>query len=105
MANKRAFNILCEQPETIAAYLVPRMRTVVARGGKKRYIRYLTPTRAFWFLLMAPLRMRRFFDSEGTLHCVLPSILASAMFVHRSICALIQTGRSARTLSHPPARF
>lgn len=64
-ANKRAFNILCEQPETIAAYLVPRMRTVVARGDKKRYIRYLTPARALWFLLMAPLRMRRFFDWEG----------------------------------------
>lgn len=54
------------------------MRTVVARGGKKRYIRYLTPARALWFLLMAPLRMRRFFDSEGELHRLLPS----PMFVY-----------------------
>ena len=33
MQNKRVFNILCEQPETVAAYLVPRMRTVVARNS------------------------------------------------------------------------
>ncbi len=65
--NKRAFNILCEQPETVAAYLVPRMRTVVARGGRQRYIRYLTPARALWFFLNAPLRMRRFFDGEGAM--------------------------------------
>lgn len=64
-ANKRAFNILCEQPETIAAYLAPRMRTVVARDGRQQYIRYLTPGRALWFLLMAPLRIRRYFDDEG----------------------------------------
>lgn len=63
--NKRAFNILCEQPETVAAYLVPRIRTVVARGDRRRYIRYLTPTRVLWFFLMAPLRMRRFFDGDG----------------------------------------
>lgn len=65
--NKRAFNILCEQPETVAAYLVPRMRTVVARGGRQRYIRYLTPARALWLFLNAPLRMRRFFDGEGAM--------------------------------------
>lgn len=27
-ANKQIFNVLCEQPETVAAFLVPRARTV-----------------------------------------------------------------------------
>lgn len=63
--NKQVFNILCEQPETVAAYLVPRMRTIVARNNNAQYIKYLTPLRALWFFLNAPFRVRRFFDAEG----------------------------------------
>jgi chlorophyll(ide) b reductase len=32
--NKQIFNVLCEQPETVAAFLVPRARTVA--GGSLR---------------------------------------------------------------------
>lgn len=63
--NKQVFNILCEQPETIAAYLVPRVRTVAARSVRSSYIKYLTTTRALSFFLSAPARAGRYFDSGG----------------------------------------
>ena len=59
------FNILCEQPETVAAFLVPRVRTTVAKQAPSSYIRFLTPQRAIASLLMAPFRTRRFFDGKG----------------------------------------
>ncbi len=59
------FNILCEQPETVAAFLVPRVRTVAARREAGRYIRYLTLARALERFLTAPMHANRFFDSEG----------------------------------------
>ena len=65
LANKRAFDILCEQPETTAAFLAPRIRTVVARGLRDTYVRYLTPSAALWRFLTAPSRMGRFFDADG----------------------------------------
>jgi NADP-dependent 3-hydroxy acid dehydrogenase YdfG len=40
--NKQVFNVLCEHPETAAAYLVPRVRSVVARQSSMEYIRVLT---------------------------------------------------------------
>lgn len=40
--NKQFFNVICEHPETAAAFLVPRVRTVVARQESSTYIRYLT---------------------------------------------------------------
>ena len=71
--NKAFFNILCEQPETVAAYLVPRMRSVWAwsrrwgsywnRNGT--YIKYLTPLTAVWRFLRWPLLQGRFFDADG----------------------------------------
>lgn len=64
-ANKQAFNILCEHPETVAAFLVPRARSVVARGQVGAAIRYLTPARALAKLLTAPLNIGKYFDSEG----------------------------------------
>ena len=64
-ANKQVFNILCEQPETVAAYLVPRVRTVVARGGGGQYIKYLTLPRALARFMTAPLRANRYFDRQG----------------------------------------
>ncbi|PSC70796.1 chlorophyll b reductase [Micractinium conductrix] len=62
---KQAFNILCEHPETVAAFLVPRVRSVVARGQSGAAIRFLTPARAVGKLLAAPLHMGRYFDSDG----------------------------------------
>lgn len=44
-AQNQVFNILCEHPETVAAFLVPRARSVVARGASSTAIRYLTPLR------------------------------------------------------------
>jgi chlorophyll(ide) b reductase len=63
--NKAAFNILCEHPEVVAAYLVPRARSAVARGAGGATIRYLTPARALGRLLTAPWRLGRFFDAAG----------------------------------------
>ncbi|KAL6769201.1 NYC1 [Auxenochlorella protothecoides x Auxenochlorella symbiontica] len=63
---KAAFNVLCEQPETVAAHLVPRMRALAARrsaGGQ--YLRYLTPARVLACFLAAPLRRGRYFDPAG----------------------------------------
>jgi len=59
------FNILCEHPETVAGFLVPRLRSVVARGLGGTYVKYLTPASAMWRLLTAPARIGRFFDSAG----------------------------------------
>jgi chlorophyll(ide) b reductase len=38
-ANKQAFNILCEHPETVAAFLVPRVRSAVSCGLTGTYAR------------------------------------------------------------------
>ena len=65
--NKKVFNILCEHPETVAAYMVPRVRTVVARGNTGSYIRYLTIPRALLRFVTAPLNANRYFDSAGAL--------------------------------------
>lgn len=62
---QQVFNILCEHPETVAAFLVPRARSVVARGDRGAAIRYLTPARVLSKLLAAPLRAGRYFDSNG----------------------------------------
>ncbi len=62
---EQVFNILCEQPETVAAFLVPRIRTVVARKEAQRYIRYLTVWSALTRFITAPLRAQRFFDADG----------------------------------------
>lgn len=59
------FNVLCEQPETVAAFLVPRIRTTVARQSASSYIRFLTPQRAIVRLLTAPFNLGRFFDLQG----------------------------------------
>lgn len=61
----QVFNILCEHPETVAAYLVPRARSVVARGDAGTAIRYLTPARVLAKLAAAPLRAGRYFDRDG----------------------------------------
>ncbi|GLI58802.1 hypothetical protein VaNZ11_000568 [Volvox africanus] len=64
-ANKQAFNILCEHPETVAAFLVPRIKSAVARDSSGTYTRYLTPTSVLMRLATAPARLGRFFDGAG----------------------------------------
>ena len=64
--NKRAFNVLCEQPETVAAFLVARIRSVIAREEEFAKIEYLTPWRALMRLLKAPFNIKgRFFDFQS----------------------------------------
>lgn len=61
----QAFNILCEHPETVAAFLVPRIKSAVARDVSGTYTRFLTPGSALYRLATAPARLGRFFDKEG----------------------------------------
>ncbi|KAK9809547.1 hypothetical protein WJX73_000350 [Symbiochloris irregularis] len=63
--HKAVFNVLCEQPETVAAFLVPRIRTTVARQSSSSYIRFLTPQRAVVRFLTSPFNLGRFFDLQG----------------------------------------
>lgn len=62
LANKQAFNIICEQPETVARALVPRMRAVRGTG---KAVSYLTPPRIILAIAMAWVRRGRWFDEEG----------------------------------------
>ena len=54
------------QPETVAAYLVPRVRTVVARKSLSTYIKYLTIPRALGKFLTAPTKANKYFNKQGT---------------------------------------
>ena len=65
LENLKVFNILCEQPETVAAYLVPRARSAVAHGRSGLYIKYLTPVRAAMKFLAAGFTMNKYFDKNG----------------------------------------
>lgn len=59
---KAAFNALCEQPETVAAELVPKVRRVRGSGVQ---LDYLTAGRAVLRLLSLPFVQGRFFDGAG----------------------------------------
>eukprot|EP01116_Phalansterium_solitarium_P019125 TRINITY_DN5255_c0_g2_i1.p2 TRINITY_DN5255_c0_g2~~TRINITY_DN5255_c0_g2_i1.p2 ORF type:complete len:324 (-),score=90.74 TRINITY_DN5255_c0_g2_i1:8-979(-) len=58
----RVFNILAEEPTTVAQWLVPTMR---ATTGSGTYPRYLTPLGAAWRFMTFWTRANRFFDSRG----------------------------------------
>lgn len=60
--SKRVFNILAERPETVAQFLVERVRAVQGTG---RYIRFLTRSKAAWRFATAWRRKNRFFDEVG----------------------------------------
>ncbi|XP_002988833.2 probable chlorophyll(ide) b reductase NYC1, chloroplastic [Selaginella moellendorffii] len=60
--NKKMFNIICEQPETVARDLVPKMRRVKGTG---KAIEYLTPPRIILAIITAWLHRGRWFDEEG----------------------------------------
>ena len=53
------------QPETVAAYLVPRVRTVVARKAMFTYIKYLTIPRALVKFMSAPTKANKYFNKQG----------------------------------------
>ena len=68
----------------MAAFLVPRARTVAARGQTGRYIKFLTLPRAMLRFLTAPLHSNRFFDGQGmgrasALHLPCWNVLASML--------------------------
>ncbi|EFJ51061.1 hypothetical protein VOLCADRAFT_103703 [Volvox carteri f. nagariensis] len=87
-ANKQAFNILCEHPETVAAFLVPRIKSAVARDVSGTYTRYLTPTSALLRLATAPSRLGRFFDGSG--QPVYPSERDRILGRHAKVTARLQ---------------
>ncbi|CAI5468492.1 unnamed protein product [Closterium sp. Yama58-4] len=62
VANKQAFNIVGEHPETVARVLVPQMRTVKGTGST---VSYLTPPRIVLAILSAWMRRGRWFDLQG----------------------------------------
>lgn len=62
LQNKQVFNIICEQPETVAQALVPGLRTVKGTG---KAVNYLTPPRIILAILNAWFRRGRWFDKEG----------------------------------------
>lgn len=62
LQNKQVFNIVCEQPETVARALVPKLRAV---KGTAKAVNYLTPPRIILALVTAWLRRGRWFDKEG----------------------------------------
>lgn len=57
--------LMTVQPETVAAYLVPRVRTVVARKSLSTYIKYLTIPRALGKFLTAPTKANKYFNKQG----------------------------------------
>ncbi|CAI5985706.1 unnamed protein product [Closterium sp. NIES-65] len=62
VANKQAFNIVGEHPETVARVLVPQMRTVRGTGST---VSYLTPPRIVLAILSAWMRRGRWFDQQA----------------------------------------
>uniref|UniRef100_A0A7S0LRK4 Uncharacterized protein n=1 Tax=Coccolithus braarudii TaxID=221442 RepID=A0A7S0LRK4_9EUKA len=52
----RIFNILADNPDTVAAWLVPRIRGAEGNGS---YIKYLTPADAIWRFVTSPWRSNR----------------------------------------------
>jgi hypothetical protein len=59
------FNIICEQPETVAQALVPGLRTVKGTG---KAVNYLTPPRIILAILNGWFRRGRWFDQEVGVH-------------------------------------
>ncbi|MFW9928600.1 MAG: SDR family oxidoreductase [Candidatus Thorarchaeota archaeon] len=62
---RRIFNILAEEPRTVANFLVPRMKRITGNGKE---IVYLTNKKAIMKFITSFRRKNRFFDSNGNLH-------------------------------------
>ena len=63
--HKQFFNILCERPETVANFLIPKIKYIVKNGKKNENIKYLTILRLLEKFVRAPMSINRFFDSDG----------------------------------------
>lgn len=67
---KKIFNFLAEEPETVAADLVPRIRSAVLSDKSKTYIQFLTIPKALYQLttgFLLGFRKNKFFDvATGT---------------------------------------
>eukprot|EP00168_Porphyra_purpurea_P016567 TRINITY_DN5404_c0_g1_i2.p5 TRINITY_DN5404_c0_g1~~TRINITY_DN5404_c0_g1_i2.p5 ORF type:complete len:125 (+),score=41.64 TRINITY_DN5404_c0_g1_i2:646-1020(+) len=97
---RRFFNLLAEEPATVAAALVPRVRAAAVRGaglgrvgGFAPAVRYLTGLRAVGRLVVGGvlgLRRGRYFDADGrrVLRGGIPP-----MILTRSACA--SSGRTS----------
>jgi chlorophyll(ide) b reductase len=59
---KQFFNILAERPETVADYLVPKIRQVKGTGKK---ISFLSMLKVMGRFLTAKKYKNRFFDEDG----------------------------------------
>jgi chlorophyll(ide) b reductase len=62
LQNKKMFNFICEQPETVARALVPNLRLVTGTG---KAVNYLTPARIVFAIVSLWIRRGRWFDEEG----------------------------------------
>ncbi|CAM6099506.1 unnamed protein product [Calypogeia fissa] len=62
LQNKKMFNFICEQPETVARALVPNLRLV---NGTGKAVNYLTPARIVFAIVSLWIRRGRWFDEEG----------------------------------------
>jgi chlorophyll(ide) b reductase len=58
---KHIFNIICEEPDFIADYLVDKINKV----SRHEQIRYLTVLRILWLYLLSIIRKERHFDKFG----------------------------------------
>lgn len=63
IAAAKFINILAEDADVVAAWLVPRLRGATGNGG---YLRYLTPPEVVRRLATAPWRRNRFIPESGT---------------------------------------
>ncbi len=64
MKAKKFFNILAEEAEVVADFLVTRMRNLKGTG---QYIAYLTPLKVIGRFLTWFQRKNRFYDADGNL--------------------------------------
>ena len=62
LQSTRIFNILAEKPETVAKFLVPRIKEIKGSG---KSIRYLTRKGIMWRFFTANKRKNKFFDEKG----------------------------------------
>lgn len=64
-SSRKIFNFLAEEPDTVAADLVPRIRSAVLSDKSKTYIQFLTIPKAFYQLttgFLLGFRNSKFFD-------------------------------------------
>ena len=73
----------------MAAYLVPRVRTVVARKALSTYIKYLTIPRALMKFMSAPTKANKYFDKQGAV-CHIPFRISDMLACRWSVCSIMR---------------